>query len=166
MISSFILSSEVLHALPLPSDWKYILLTKYREMQWTKHDTLCSCNFIHEKWWEIWHIFHIIWDNICAKSVTFGPSQGREVLWQLSDNICIISYWAILLNTRWLWYTWIFQDPAAEFWLKLRPGMLLFIDNWRLLHGRSGFTGYRELSGCFLDRDEWLGKLRAQRIIQ
>ncbi len=83
-------------------------------------------------------------------------------------DIAPISEWKVI--TPKLWYIIImvmhFQEHTAAFTFKLGPGMVLFIDNWRVLHGRSGFTGYRELCGCFLNRDEWLGKLRAQRIVQ
>ena len=43
---------------------------------------------------------------------------------------------------------------------KLRPGRLLLVDNWRVLHGRTAFIGRRELCGCYLPRDDWLNKAR------
>ena len=43
-----------------------------------------------------------------------------------------------------------------QHWFKLRPGTVLFFDNWRLLHGRSSFTGSRRLFSCYLTRDDWL----------
>lgn len=36
----------------------------------------------------------------------------------------------------------------------------LFIDNWRVLHGREAFTGYRQLCGCYLTRDDVLNTAR------
>ena len=50
--------------------------------------------------------------------------------------------------------------PENEFWLKLRPGTVLFVDNWRVLHGRAAFTGSRRMTGCYLPRDDWIGKAR------
>ena len=43
-----------------------------------------------------------------------------------------------------------------QHWFKLRPGTVLFFDNYRLLHGRSSFTGSRRLFSCYLPRDDWL----------
>lgn len=44
--------------------------------------------------------------------------------------------------------------------LPLRPGTMLFIDNWRVLHGRREFTGRRRLSGCYLPHDDLASALR------
>lgn len=40
------------------------------------------------------------------------------------------------------------------------PLQALFIDNWRVLHGREAFTGYRQLCGCYLTRDDVLNTAR------
>ncbi len=53
-----------------------------------------------------------------------------------------------------------FSSPDAEFRMKLRPGTLLFVDNWRVLHGRTAFTGFRHICGCYLSPDEWKSKAR------
>lgn len=42
-----------------------------------------------------------------------------------------------------------------QFWLKLQPGTVLLIDNWRVLHGRSAFTGLRKLCSCYVSRRDW-----------
>lgn len=38
---------------------------------------------------------------------------------------------------------------------------VLFIDNWRVLHGRESFTGLRQLCGCYLTRDDVLNTARS-----
>ncbi|XP_072285628.1 trimethyllysine dioxygenase, mitochondrial [Pyxicephalus adspersus] len=48
------------------------------------------------------------------------------------------------------------RRPENELWVKLKPGKVLFVDNWRVLHGRESFTGYRQLCGCYLTRDDVL----------
>ncbi|KAM6970003.1 trimethyllysine dioxygenase, mitochondrial [Aplochiton taeniatus] len=53
------------------------------------------------------------------------------------------------------------KRPENELWVKLEPGMVLFIDNWRVLHGRESFTGLRTLCGCYLTRDDVLSKARS-----
>lgn len=47
-------------------------------------------------------------------------------------------------------------------WLKipLRPGMALIFDNWRLLHGRMGYTGKRVFCGCYHNREDFESRLR------
>ncbi len=43
---------------------------------------------------------------------------------------------------------------------QLSPGMVLLFDNWRLLHGRRAFSGFRKFFGCYLDRETLQSKLR------
>ena len=38
---------------------------------------------------------------------------------------------------------------------------VIFIDNWRVLHGRDSFTGLRRLCGCYLTRDDVVNKARS-----
>jgi alpha-ketoglutarate-dependent taurine dioxygenase len=54
----------------------------------------------------------------------------------------------------------IVQNKDSEFWIKLRPGTVVFIDNWRVLHGRSSFSGRRTMCGCYLTRDDWRNRAR------
>ncbi|XP_013408349.1 trimethyllysine dioxygenase, mitochondrial isoform X1 [Lingula anatina] len=52
------------------------------------------------------------------------------------------------------------MSPDNEYWFKLSPGTVIFIDNWRTMHGRAEFAGERILCGCYLPRDDWLSKAR------
>ncbi|XP_055004275.1 trimethyllysine dioxygenase, mitochondrial [Boleophthalmus pectinirostris] len=52
------------------------------------------------------------------------------------------------------------RRPQNELWVKLNPGTVIFIDNWRVMHGRESFTGLRQLCGCYLTRDDVLSKAR------
>ncbi|XP_040298332.1 trimethyllysine dioxygenase, mitochondrial [Bufo bufo] len=52
------------------------------------------------------------------------------------------------------------RKPENELWVKLKPGKVLFVDNWRVLHGRESFTGFRHLCGCYLTRDDVLNTAR------
>lgn len=47
-------------------------------------------------------------------------------------------------------------------WTKipLRPGMALIFDNWRLLHGRMGYSGKRVFCGCYHNREDFESALR------
>jgi trimethyllysine dioxygenase len=44
--------------------------------------------------------------------------------------------------------------------VKLQEGEMVVIDNHRVCHGRTAFTGYRNLVGCYIGRDDWESKLR------
>lgn len=57
------------------------------------------------------------------------------------------------------------NNKTNEFWLKLHPGCVIFIDNWRVLHGRASYTGKRHLCGCYISRTEWMSKARALRLL-
>lgn len=59
----------------------------------------------------------------------------------------------------------IIEDKNNEYWIKLNPGTILFIDNWRVMHGRAAFTGKRTVTGCYLPRDDWLSKARMLQVI-
>jgi trimethyllysine dioxygenase len=51
-------------------------------------------------------------------------------------------------------------------WLKIRlePGLALIFDNWRLLHGRMGYTGKRVFCGCYHNREDFESRLRTVRL--
>lgn len=44
--------------------------------------------------------------------------------------------------------------------IPLRPGMALIFDNWRLLHGRLGYTGKRVFCGCYHNHEDFESALR------
>lgn len=52
------------------------------------------------------------------------------------------------------------RQPQNELWIKLNPGTVIFVDNWRVMHGREAFTGLREICGCYLTRDDVLSAAR------
>ena len=51
---------------------------------------------------------------------------------------------------------------ARDNWLTipLRPGMALVFDNWRLLHGRLGYSGKRVFCGCYHNHEDFESALR------
>ena len=55
------------------------------------------------------------------------------------------------------------MTKSAEYAKKftLEPGKILLADNWRLLHGRTGFNGSRILSGCYLGRIDFMSRCRS-----
>ena len=48
------------------------------------------------------------------------------------------------------------DDPLYKLKFPFKPGLLLMMDNYRLLHGRTAFdesNGNRFLKGCYIDHD-------------
>lgn len=58
-----------------------------------------------------------------------------------------------------------FQRPNNEWWVQLQPGTVLLIDNWRLLHGRTAFSGQRNVVGCYVSRTEFMSIARTMGVI-
>jgi hypothetical protein len=44
---------------------------------------------------------------------------------------------------------WVEILHKREYWDQLKPGRPLIFDNWRILHGRSAFTGNRRICGGY-----------------
>ncbi|KAH6654976.1 trimethyllysine dioxygenase [Truncatella angustata] len=54
----------------------------------------------------------------------------------------------------------ILRRKSVEYWFQLTPGSLLVFDNWRVLHGRSAFTGVRRICGGYINRDDFISRWR------
>jgi trimethyllysine dioxygenase len=52
------------------------------------------------------------------------------------------------------------HNKGRHFEFLLEPGNILTFDNWRLLHGRSAFTGYRQLCGGYHNREDFESRIR------
>lgn len=52
-----------------------------------------------------------------------------------------------------------------RFLIKLRPGTILFIDNWRILHGRMGFTGTRRFCSCYISKRDWMNAAKMLNLL-
>jgi len=50
--------------------------------------------------------------------------------------------------------------PESEFWIPLKAGLAVVIDNHRVLHGRSAFSGPRRMCGAYIGGDEFRSRLR------
>jgi trimethyllysine dioxygenase len=55
------------------------------------------------------------------------------------------------------------QDPALQHRRRLLPGSVLLFDNWRVLHARDAYTGYRRLAGVYLNKEDVDSRLRFLR---
>jgi trimethyllysine dioxygenase len=54
----------------------------------------------------------------------------------------------------------ILTRKEVECWIQLEPGKTLIFDNWRVLHGRSAFTGIRRICGAYINRDDFISRWR------
>ena len=54
---------------------------------------------------------------------------------------------------------------SSQVRLRLQPGTVLFVDNWRVGHGRTAFTGRRVMSGCYVARQEWRSAARTRGLL-
>jgi trimethyllysine dioxygenase len=57
----------------------------------------------------------------------------------------------------------LINDPANEITMRLAPGTALLFDNWRTLHGRRSYQGFRRLCGAYLNKEDFESKLRVLR---
>jgi len=57
----------------------------------------------------------------------------------------------------------LINDPRYEVTMRLAPGTALLFDNWRTLHGRRAYQGFRWLCGAYLNKEDFDSKLRVLR---
>jgi trimethyllysine dioxygenase len=55
------------------------------------------------------------------------------------------------------------SEPALQHRRRLLPGSVLLFDNWRVLHARDAYVGYRRLAGVYLNKEDLESRLRSLR---
>ncbi|KAL3463815.1 putative trimethyllysine dioxygenase [Aspergillus heterothallicus] len=74
--------------------------------------------------------------------------------------------WNWTIDEQYRWYEAakhfdeILRRPSMEIWTQLEPGTALIFDNWRMLHGRSEFTGKRRMCGGYINGDDFISRYR------
>ena len=56
-------------------------------------------------------------------------------------------------------------DPARALELTWAPGQVLLFDNWRMLHGRTRYTGNRVFLGCYTNHEDLESAYRLARVL-
>ncbi|KAI9831206.1 MAG: hypothetical protein M1838_005745, partial [Thelocarpon superellum] len=95
------------------------------------------------------------------------PGSGAlfQVRWN-NDDRATMDQWASEADLE-AWYdaarTWaqILRRQEMEYWEQLRPGRPLIFDNWRVLHGRSAYTGDRRMCGGYVNHDDFMSRYRS-----
>ncbi|KAG9588191.1 Trimethyllysine dioxygenase, partial [Aureobasidium melanogenum] len=101
---------------------------------------------------------------VCIPVLSHDPVLGHlvQVRWNNSDRAAIeapsdmIDKWYEATRK----FNGILNDPQNQYWTQLEPGMPLIFDNWRVLHGRSVFTGKRRMAGGYINRDDFISKFK------
>lgn len=56
------------------------------------------------------------------------------------------------------------NDASLQYRRRLLPGSVLLFDNWRVLHARDAYVGYRRLAGVYFNKEDVESRLRFLRI--
>lgn len=83
----------------------------------------------------------------------------RSIMDQWKDPADVLKFYKAIR----LWND-ILTRKDFEIIIKLKPGQCLMFDNWRVLHGRVGFTGNRRMCGAYINRDDYISRLRLLNI--
>ncbi|GME63998.1 26s protease regulatory subunit 6a [Neofusicoccum parvum] len=87
-----------------------------------------------------------------------------QIRWNNSDRASILTpirdagAWYVAARDR-AW-SQLVKSAENEYWEQLKPGRPLIFDNWRVLHGRSAFTGKRRLCGGYINHDDYMSRYR------
>ncbi|GMK59333.1 hypothetical protein CspeluHIS016_0703480 [Cutaneotrichosporon spelunceum] len=89
----------------------------------------------------------------------------QQARWNNEDRCVLGEGWSPAEIREWYAAARLFGDictsKEAEYWVKLTPGTVVVIDNWRVMHGRAAFTGQRTMSGAYVGADDWRSRRRA-----
>ncbi|KAL3119161.1 hypothetical protein niasHT_003944 [Heterodera trifolii] len=88
------------------------------------------------------------YDRAPMRTLKMGDDQSKA----MEDTV--------LFYTAYQRFAQLANHSDNQVTLTLRPGTVLFIDNFRVLHGRKAFQGERVMCGCYLNRDVFLAKAR------
>ncbi|GAM39649.1 trimethyllysine dioxygenase [Talaromyces pinophilus] len=93
------------------------------------------------------------------------PTSARllRIRWNNYDRAAKID-WTPAMAMHWYraarYWNAIISRKSIQKWLQLEPGTALLFDNWRMLHGRSEFTGKRRMCGGYINNDDFVSRFR------
>ncbi|KKK17526.1 hypothetical protein ARAM_002529, partial [Aspergillus rambellii] len=118
------------------------------------------------------HPFHASGnDDVCIQPADHFPvfrnhgylRELYQIRWNNYDRAPKRDWW---VDEQQRWYDaarhfdQIIRRPEMEVWTQLQPGTALIFDNWRMLHGRSQFTGKRRMCGGYINNDDFISRYR------
>ncbi|KAI1007320.1 hypothetical protein K3495_g901 [Podosphaera aphanis] len=90
-------------------------------------------------------LYQVRWNNDDRGIVPLGSVDHRSVeMWYMAAR----SFNSIL------------NLDSMQYKTQLKPGRPLIFDNWRVLHGRTAFTGKRRMCGAYINHDEYISRWR------
>ncbi|KAJ5084436.1 hypothetical protein NUU61_009015 [Penicillium alfredii] len=110
-------------------------------------------------------------EDVCIQPVLQAPviqshptyRRVYQIRWNNYDRAPKID-WHIAEQKLWYaaasQFNKIINQPLMQIWTPLKPGTALIFDNWRMLHGRSEFTGKRRMCGGYINNDDYLSRHR------
>eukprot|EP00759_Apiculatamorpha_spiralis_P002177 PhF_6_TR10809/c0_g1_i1/m.17415/K00474/TMLHE; trimethyllysine dioxygenase len=90
--------------------------------------------------------------------VSYNPVDRRPLSSHLSGNTSAILQAYTLFGD-------LTMSTEAMATLALAPGRVMLFDNWRVLHGRTGFTGRRKMCGAYILDDYYQSALRKANLL-
>jgi trimethyllysine dioxygenase len=57
----------------------------------------------------------------------------------------------------------LINDPAMQITIQMRPGNAVWFNNWRVLHARNAYTGFRHLAGAYINQEDFQSRLSVQK---
>ncbi|KAJ1560278.1 hypothetical protein HK405_007646, partial [Cladochytrium tenue] len=81
-------------------------------------------------------------------------NDDRSALSGLADAGDVPRFYAALRA-----WTRCLRDARNEVWTRLGPGTVVAMDNWRVLHGRAGFSGFRRMCGSYHGHDDYRSRV-------
>ncbi|CAL3964891.1 unnamed protein product [Diplocarpon coronariae] len=102
-------------------------------------------NFQDLKEGQIPRLLQIRWNNLDRGVVALREDygMGAEKWYKAAAK------WNEILNRK-----------EMQYWAQMKPGSPLIFDNWRVLHGRSAFTGKRRVCGGYINHDDYVSRWR------
>ena len=78
-----------------------------------------------------------------------GPHERMD----LADQLKFYNFYPNLIKMS--------QEEKYLKKINLKPGTVLLVNNWRILHGRTAFEGKRILSGCYIGHMDFMSCCRS-----
>ncbi|CAK5099039.1 unnamed protein product [Meloidogyne enterolobii] len=95
-----------------------------------------------------------------APMKTLRINKEEKLNEEMEENVSKSLEETVLFYEAYQRFARILNEPGQQVQIMLKPGNVLFIDNFRILHGRKAFQGERAMCGCYLSRDCFLAKAR------